>query len=573
LTPTTLYATNGPLTNTTTNWTNLSTVVYLQGGTNVMTLHCLTNATNSSNVGRFNYISIYPWWQAGVTNISGSNTVTLVTNTVPGPLTLIAGTSNPWFNATNNAMVIQGAVTSLIPTGGGEVLLPPGTFLTAQSSPNESNNSYLNAAVSILGNNIEISGAGNTITTLIAYNRATTIFCLGYNGITNPQCVNFTLSGMTIEAQPHRAVTNGTSTVYSPSQLNPTNGGGDGSAGALTVVYGYGPGFSYNILFTNCQFLYGDRSIEMFGSVSNVMVQGCSFIPWGGLDTWGDLNTYAPGMTTYQGQVAFWSRAISYNLVAIGNFYNGNSLITATNTTNMGPDGFVWFQNCGNDFVARNTISNNALEGVNLGAGPTAVVGNTYGTLILSGSTCALCAAGGNIGPTTNVALNNSTCFSGNFVNGGRQGESAQGESYGSPYTINFSGNYLTLYPSYDEWNDYPGAVVAVETCTAANVCGNTLVSGPVGFMFYPGCTNALILANNFSNVTYRGIGYALGGGSVQSASVFNNIIGQGVSFHVELPYTNSFGWFLDQNTYVGTNGAVVPPFCDPASSSVHIAY
>jgi hypothetical protein len=109
--------------------------------------------------------------------------------------------------------------------------------------------------------------------------------------------------------------------------------------------------------------------------------------------------------------------------------------------------------------------------------------------------------------------------------------------------------------------------------CTAANVCGNTLVSGPVGFMYGPGCTNAIILANDFSGATYRGIGSAFGGGTLQSASIFTNIFNQGVSFHVELDFTHSFGWFLNQNTYVsGTNKTVVPPFLDPASCAVHIS-
>jgi hypothetical protein len=63
----TSYATNGPLVITSTNWTNLSGVVSLAAGTNVMTLAMLTNANTNgvgygTNVGRFNYISVYPWW-------------------------------------------------------------------------------------------------------------------------------------------------------------------------------------------------------------------------------------------------------------------------------------------------------------------------------------------------------------------------------------------------------------------------------------------------------------------------------------------------------------------------------
>lgn len=112
-----------------------------------------------------------------------------------------------------------------------------------------------------------------------------------------------------------------------------------------------------------------------------------------------------------------------------------------------------------------------------------------------------------------------------------------------------------------------------VESCTAANVCGNTLVSGPHGFLYGPGCTNAIILANDFSAASYRGIGgwpLSIGNGTLQSASIFNNKIGEGVSFHAEVDFLNSFGWFLGQNTYMnGTNA--VPLFCDPLSPAVHI--
>ncbi len=64
----------------------------------------------------------------------------------------------------------------------------------------------------------------------------------------------------------------------------------------------------------------------------------------------------------------------SYNAVITGNTYIGNSALIAANTnalTNiLAPDGFVWFQGySGNVFVARNVISNNELEAVQLEGG------------------------------------------------------------------------------------------------------------------------------------------------------------------------------------------------------------
>jgi hypothetical protein len=82
----------GPMTNSITGWTNYSAVVSLTAGTNLMRLHCLTDATGTTNVGRFNYISIYPWWQVQVTNTN--NTITLTTGSTPGTNILIPGTTN-----------------------------------------------------------------------------------------------------------------------------------------------------------------------------------------------------------------------------------------------------------------------------------------------------------------------------------------------------------------------------------------------------------------------------------------------------------------------------------------------
>ena len=113
---------------------------------------------------------------------------------------------------------------------------------------------------------------------------------------------------------------------------------------------------------------------------------------------------------------------------------------------------------------------------------------------------------------------------------------------------------------------------VGVQDCTWANVSGNTLVSGGQGVGFGPQCGNALILNNNFANTTYRGIGLGAFGGSLQSVTILNNVLGQGSTYHVQLPVANSFGWFLYKNQYLNAATNSVPPFLDPISSAVHIS-
>jgi hypothetical protein len=41
-------------------------------------------------------------------------------------------------------------------------------------------------------------------------------------------------------------------------------------------------------------------------------------------------------------------------------------------------------------------------------------------------------------------------------------------------------------------------------------------------------------------------------------------------TFHVQLPFANSFGWFLQHNQYWNASSNSVPPFLDPISSAVH---
>jgi hypothetical protein len=567
----------GPLTITSSNWTNVTNVVYLDNGINVMKLHCLSNAANGT-VGRFNYISVYPYLPTPTIGTGTPQYVSLNTNT-------------NYATALRNAVAIQNAVNNLGSNGGTVAITnASGTFMIAQASPNEGNDAWQNAAVGITNDNVEIVGVGQTNTILVAYNRVTTLFSFGKNASNhNPQCSDFTLIDMTLEGQPHEAVSNGigTNVVYVPGQLFPV-----GDAGAVMILYGVinTSNFAYNILVSNCQFSNYDRAIVIEPPVSNVMVQACNFVPTGGIDTWGKTNVYTGQATTVETSI-FSSSGSNYNIVVVGNTFNGNCSIALTNTNStvpatqqdfvnttygwFGPDGFAWFQSTGNAFLARNYITNNALEAFQMDEGPTSVVGNTFYTLINDFSCCAL---NGTIGPfalppNNYPNMNNSITFIGNWVYGERHGALvAAGDTAGnSPALITVSGNWLNLSPPLSVTNDYPGAAASIQICQQANVLGNTLVAGGHGVLFALNCTNALILNNNFSGAAYRGIGYITMGDSLSTAQIFGNTLSEGVSFHVQVPYSNSFGWFAGSNTYVTNITTGAPAFFDPASSAIHI--
>jgi hypothetical protein len=566
-----LRASTGPLTIASTNWTNISGPVWLTNGIYTMKLRCLTNGTDGVHVGRFNYISIYPWWQAGF--------ATGYTNVISGSA---LSTNADWFDATNNAAIIQEAVNTL-PAGGGTVLLPSGTYYLSQASPNETNSSAQNTAVLILTNNVEIAGAGKSNTTLVAFNRATTLFSVGRGYGTG--YTNFTLRDMTLQGQPHRAVYNVTNTAQELGQLLPTNGF---YTGFLTMFTGASTNqLTCNTLITNCKFLYSDVAIGIVYYVSNCLIIHCDFTMWGGSNTYTGLANGYPTNTlnTYPligGEGIFCSAAPDFNVAIVENTYNGNSNLAPSTNNPFGyvnstedqvtsQGGFVWLQGGGNYFIARNNILNYSLEGVQLNAGPSTVVGNSFNTVVNNDSCCALSLNAGEFGVLGSNPLTFSTCLIGNQVLGGRHAFAKQTEGITSVNALTISGNVANVYPALPALSSYPGDVAVIHNCANASILGNTLVAGGHGVSFDFNNGNALVMNNNFASASYRGIGLAGGGGSVGRAVIIGNMLGKGSTFHVQLPFTNSSGWFLYKNTYLDALSNSVPPFIDPAGSAVHV--
>jgi hypothetical protein len=593
-----VYTNTGAQVITNTGWRNLSSIVSLNSGTNVMTLTMLTNAnTNGAsfgpNVGRFNYISIYPWWPPP-TNGTGSNNLSgqLYTNT-------------DFNHAWSNAIAIQNAVNFVGAVGGGTVSLPAGTYYLAQASPNETNRGSANAAVTILTNNIEIAGSN---TTLVAYNRATTLFCLGEtfsNGLYSQfSCTNFTLRDLTLEAQPNLAaaitgtnyitniigsvvvvITNytfGTSLLYDTNLLiynYPDDQNSNLIAGFETgypvIFFGKDTNLcSVNILITNCQFINGYIQMGFWGgNASNVLVQACQFL-------WNTNSRF--GNVSLLGQFAL------ANFVLRDNVFNGNVNLApanyaevsanvgyfASNGLSLTAQGFVFFVQGSNIFLSGNTILNNSLEGINLHGGPNSVVDNVFSNWNSNGSACALAVYGASYNPPDG-AIFNATCFIGNSIYGGRTGQEAPDNLV--PYICNTSGNTFDLYPPYDNYPPEVGAEcrsmgVELNNCTVASICGNTLVHGGYGLYYVSSNASVLVLNNNFGAATNCGIGSLDSGRSVASAQIYGNILGQGTGFHLQTGLADGFGWFLKNNIFLNTNGIATAPFCDPATTPIHLA-
>jgi hypothetical protein len=580
------YATNtNSLVIQASGWTNISCIVNLSNGVNEMRLSFLTNGTNSGGastgyVGQFNYISIYPYWPPP-TNGPGS------TNLSSPPL--VANSTN-WTDARGNATLIQNAIDSM--PNGGTVVITNGTYYVAEPSPDEIGSPWNNAAVTITKNNVAIVGTGtnNTNTTLIGFDRGTTLFLLGViatNNVTNYiPCTNFILSNLTIEAQPHmKAVSSGSGYTTTGESNGLFSRGFPGTeTGASVGLWGLAGGtnyFSQGILITNCQFLYGDIPLAV-NVVSNLMVAGCNFTLWGGTNTYNALTDPVTMAILGNGVQTNWDD----NFVIINNTFNGNANLGPTtgtpythstyNEDDIASEGFIYIYCGGNFFVARNTILNYQLEAIHFGAGPNAIVGNTFFSLVSDAAACAARLEAGTqpgvTGDDTNL-LNFSSTFVGNSVYGGRHGVLGAGPT-NQTTTINVSGNTITNYPPFNEFGDGPGAAVTEGTCRAINIFGNTLGPGGSGYGFacVNNSTNIIIANNDFSRATFGGI-EAIGTGFAQGVLIASNVLSQGINYHGYLLTSNAFSWFLYNNQYVNTNNVPVPPVIQPEGSAVHVTY
>lgn len=562
------YATTGPLTVTTTNWTNITyKMVSLAAGTNVMKV-LMTNNASGGYVGKLNYISVYPAWN------EWSPTNGMTTNDLTGVLS----TNETWSDAVINTYTLQAAIDWL--PNGGVVTIPSGTFYLTHQSPDESRPAYDNAALLVGANNISIQGAGRNLTRLIAFNRTTSIVFTGRNSDQEVSSItNFQLANLTVESRPHLVPVLDTATGdytnrWEEGSLWPI---GENHTGELIVSEGKSSANrNINLLFTNCLFRnFASVAVRLSYNNSNVAVRACDFIMWDGTNGSFSISTTQPMLTTSNlppTAVGVHVRAGACpNIVMTECVFNGNPSLTAVNTNYaiLAGDGIFYGQGPGNWFIARNAITNYGLEGVQVNAGPSAVVGNTFDTFVSLFSTCAVNGFG--LWPTV-TGLNNDAViwFVGNEVHGGRYGE--LGHSQAKPFHLHFTGNTVGVYAPFEIANDYPGAAVLGTAMTFANVSGNRLVSGGHGVHWGSGCSNAVVLKNDFSAAAYRGLNYDGTNGVANAMAISKNLLGQGVGVHLRLRESDAGGFFLWQNRF--TNGVTtVNPFTDSANAPVHYVH
>jgi hypothetical protein len=572
------YTNTGPLTIGTTAWTNITGYAGLKAGTNIMTLKFLsvgtTNTGSATYVGRFDYMTVYPWWNPPTFPTSPSNYVS-------GLLT-----GSDFLTASNNAYIIQTNVNYVEGMDGGVVAIEQGTFYVAQANPNEAQDAWFNAVVGLTNSNIKICGAG-TNTLLIGYNRATTMVYIGRNQNGSPgQCHDIQLQNLTFQARPHLAVNTNdrTQVVYQPGMLLQPGG----TTGALATLLGETPSaFAYNILFTNCQFVDADRSIDSGGNTSNVLIQSCNFVQFEGTN-----GIYFPGSNNPSIQysssdnhflVGILGQSSNYNIGVLGCSYNGNpnfsnQITSNPNLTNYianqfgAGNGLFFSQNGGNFFLLRNFITNNAEEAINFYAGPVTAAGNTFWSWGNNNSCGAFAANLSSSGATGASYPNYSATFIGNSVTGNSFGAYNDTTNEPSPYSLNVSGNSLSLFlPALDpSTNGNYNSSVYVWDCQNLNVSGNTMNSGGFGVYYTASCSNSVILANNFSGTSFAGI-EDFGTGPEVSQQVIGNTLSSGFSFHLKANYWEGPNWFLYNNQFVNTNDVTVPAFTDPADLWAHI--
>jgi hypothetical protein len=321
--------------------------------------------------------------------------------------------------------------------------------------------------------------------------------------------------------------------------------------------------------------------------ISNVAVRYCDFVFRDGTN-----GTFPPdkrfitntNITTTVtncpvGRVGFLVRVCNVdqaqNIVMQDCTYNGNPGLTNVNTEYAvdAGDGLAWFQQGGNWFIGRCAITNYALEGVNLNAGPCAVTGNEFHTQVSVTATVAFHGVAYWKTPTGNS--NDYTFYMvANNITGGREGFK------GAPYSwpdlktnrLHISGNALGLLPAFPRQDDYPGAAVGPALASESFITGNRMTGGDHAIRWLDGCANAVVLKNDFSGAGYRGLVYDGTNGVAHHISILRNTIGQGKAFHLKTPSQDPGSFLLDGNVFLD-GAATVNPFIDPPSSPVHIRY
>ncbi|HEY3856825.1 MAG TPA: hypothetical protein VGO67_20770 [Verrucomicrobiae bacterium] len=190
-----------------------------------------------------------------------------------------------------------------------------------------------------------------------------------------------------------------------------------------------------------------------------------------------------------------------------------------------------------------------------------------------------LCALAPNMSPIYGPGAsgysfpNYSVTFIRNSVTGNAFGAVNDAQSLQGPYSLNFSGNSLSLFlPTSDPaTNAFNCSSALVWGCQNLNFSGNTMPSGGTGIIFWGSCSNSVILDNNFSGLTRMGV-LDGGAGPETAEQMIGNILGCGYSYHLKSIFQEGPNWFLYNNQYLDAHSNYVPPFTDAASLWAHIS-
>jgi hypothetical protein len=581
------YTETGPLVVKTLDWSNLGKKnVLLNAGTNVMKIVMLTNGVTGSNhsgaVAKLNYVSIYPSWDEGVSATIGA-TVTL-TN-------LVTGTN--WSDALTNAQRIQAALDSFnsLPDNSTGILelQQTNTFLVSQSDIDVSAFPWRHSAVTIPRNNILIRGAGLSNTILMAFNRATTIFCVGGQSPTAAARTNVVFSDLGFEARPHLVGYKDTNIIvnyWEKGGLAGTNGIWNFGFGAPIVLTGYANldgdlFYTKNVLITNCLFRNADRAIATVKAVSDVLICSNKFITWDGDNGryYGQTNTgiYPDGPVSDDTDITagtaaniFGTGENSDGFVIVDNEYHGSPWITNI-VSDLGlyaPDGFVWVFRSGNYYVGRNSIKNYSLEAIQFNAGPFAVWQNVFQTFVHNGATCTVNA--GMTWPSLNAdARDDMGSVVGNSIDGGRhlyQTVNDVSPTPPRPGKVIISGNLVRLDQPFKLLSDPYGAVASLDHTAHLNLSGNKLTDGYLAAVFDKECTNGFVLKNDFSGARQGGV--FLRSETLLAHIYAKNTLNAGVSYHFRAGLAAGSKMFSVKDSFSNPSNEVL----DSSGLPVHIS-
>jgi hypothetical protein len=439
-------------------------------------------------------------------------------------------------------------------------------------------------AVLVNGNNITIqgTGTGENGTTLVAFNRATTILYIGSgvkrlssDSIGTPVS-NILITNLTFQGNPTTNYlgsydTNG---LMRACKLGWTY---QDPLGALVTLGGYQDpnngaiSWSQNLAVKNCAFYVPSSVGVSLLWDKDVVITNCSFNYF--------TNNMPPALAD---DLWAWCGILSLgenveDVAVLDCAFNGNASMQSAG--DYAADGLVWLSNGGKWLVANCAITNYHFEAVNLNAGPYSVVNNTYTTLTTNIASCALHTMHNY--PTNNLTSANSIysafCFVGNTVGtvgslgGGLLGIRDPGLQTG-PYTFVMSANQFKLTTNVSGSN--PAEVLVLASSKAVTATGNQITQAHRAIHYGSSSASAQNFSlaaqgNDFANVTGSSFFVQDGYGKLTNAVFLYNRLGSGSDewvpntngTHIALELSSTQpALFLEGNQFVclGVNSPLV---------------